>query len=139
MTLDGEQKVPDKETVKAMLRREKELRLSVPVQNLLDDGMDNDTVSMNVQKQVAREFGYGEAEEQEGVQVLRCAMSLYGSDPEVRSIPFYVKYNRSEQGQLIVGDTIPDVPLATIAGGPCRLSEFIMPSQPMVLVGGSYT
>jgi hypothetical protein len=137
IALTEDVKVPAKDAVKAMLRRENELRLSDSVQKALEKESAGEHVYEALQQQVAREFGY--ENEEEGVQVLRSAMSIYGDDPTIREIPLYVKYNRSEQGLLNVGDNIPDVALSTLNGSSVKLSDYMSASRPLVLVAGSYT
>jgi hypothetical protein len=94
-------------------------------------------VTDDIQRQVAREFGF--EDEVVGVEVIRTAISTYPNDPEIRSIPHYVKYNRARQGDLKVGDITPDVPLHHMDGRPCRLSEMLSDTLPTVVIGGSYS
>jgi hypothetical protein len=135
-------KLPDVETVKAMLRRENELRLSSEFQRLLESNQEATAERLydGLQRQVAAEFGFrSESEQALGRDIMRCALSLYKNDPEIAQIPIYVKYNRSEQGLLKVGDDCPDIDLANLQGSETKLSEFTGHQLPLVLVAGSYT
>lgn len=58
---------------------------------------DEHGIYLALQKRVVSEFGFGgedkgEPSAEEGVRVLRSAVSIYGD--QVRDIPLYVKYNR---------------------------------------------
>jgi len=54
-------------------------------------------------------------------------------------IPHYRKFNRCEQGSMLVGDAIPDIALHLPDGTPTALSCFQTAGRPLVLFAGSYT
>jgi hypothetical protein len=160
----------DVEAVKAMLIREKELRLSPATQaQYRDPALNHLRLTEEIQErvghlyggvapggwliptsqrrgspprlsaarlQVVQEFGLG----LEAVHVLRAAARLFPQDPEVATIPHYVKFNRSRLGDCHVpGTPAPDVELLTLCGQRVRLSGFMRPGVPLVLVSGSVT
>jgi len=104
-----------------------------------------------VQYGVLREFGFEEDQLDDGLNYLRSAQSLYPNDDEIRNSAYYIKYNRSCQGDLKEGDIIPDVLLHTLQQTPIRLMEYyhstcrcsvdIIPSlyRPLVVFSGSLT
>ena len=75
-------------------------------------------ITEELQRRVAREFGYGArnqqhkghlqaqaeneipstqyllAEQEDAVAQIRSALSAYPNDPDIKSIPLYIKYNR---------------------------------------------
>eukprot|EP01102_Stenamoeba_stenopodia_P004297 TRINITY_DN1461_c0_g1_i1.p1 TRINITY_DN1461_c0_g1~~TRINITY_DN1461_c0_g1_i1.p1 ORF type:complete len:311 (-),score=87.17 TRINITY_DN1461_c0_g1_i1:772-1704(-) len=97
--------LPNKDVLKKMLAREDELRLSDEVQNRYRWDPMTTKVTEDVQRQVVQEFGFDD------IRILRTAVALYRDDPEIASIPHYVKYNRSRLGHLSEGCDVPDVPL----------------------------
>eukprot|EP00808_Paulinella_micropora_P024232 g71857.t1 len=129
--------MPDRERLKAMLLRERELRLSPETQALFDltGGGSCDGVYLDVQGQVAQEFGLSE---EAGIYAIRTVAARFPNDKELLSIPYYVRYNRSRQGKLQVGDAAPDAaPLLRLDGRPCKLSTFGGVERPLVVVAGS--
>jgi len=99
---------------------------------------------------VVAEFGFCDNEE-EMLGMIRAAPALYPACPEVRRIPHYQKFNRSANGNLKPGDTIPNVALAHLNGTPISLYDYIDTScpelsdktgkirKPLVIAAGSYT
>lgn len=126
--------LPDRETLKSMLQRENELRLCDDVQEQYRVSECPTKVTEAVQRRVVEEFGYKD------LHILRSAISLYKDDPEISQIPHYVRFNRSRQGNLKVGDKIPNPRLVSLDG--CKdlqLSQFHQAGRPLILVAGSYT
>jgi len=133
----------DRPVLKAMLSRENEIRLTDDIQNLYDgcaltDSEKYTEVTTNVQRQVLREFGFVDGEQ--GLTMLRSALTMYPDDPELKTLVYYHKYNRSRQGDLKVGDKIDisTVQLANAAGTTVtELSSYAQPDRPLVLIAGS--
>ena len=105
------------ETIKAILRRENELRLAPQTQARFkaishrpDGWLD---VVESLQRQVAAEFGLSE---KVGLDAMRCAETLLPGDTEVRDISLYRKYNRCVDGPLRMGDAPPDANLVQVSG-----------------------
>lgn len=67
---------------------------------------------------------------------LRSAHHLYPDDPEFKSIPIHVKFNRARQGHLQVGDVAPQVALHHLDGSPAHFGNF---DRPLVIAAGSLT
>jgi len=135
----AEADVPARDTMVAMLKREKELRLADDFQTARDKTDWSRDLVYAVQKQVAREFGYsGEAEVEKCVKLLRSAVALFPNDKEIREIPFWVKYNRATPGTLEVGDKAPDAALVRLNGSACKLSDFCA-AKPLIVAAGSAT
>lgn len=111
--------------LKAALRREEELRTCKAQQDLyaqVEDGCGLDWIDLADQLQcnVVREFlgttlidDMVDTKElmQNALGVLRTAHQRYPEDPEFRTIPLYVRYNRARRGTLVAGDIVPDVQL----------------------------
>jgi len=134
--------IPPIELMTAILKREDQLRLSPEVQGkFADPSFDTIHVAAEVQEQVAREFGFPDIAV--AVEMIRAAPALYPNNPEIRKIPHYLKFNRSCQGALQCGDTVPDAYLAKLTGAPVGLYEFIESlenkSKPLVVNAGSYS
>eukprot|EP00698_Gefionella_okellyi_P002070 TRINITY_DN1194_c0_g1_i1.p1 TRINITY_DN1194_c0_g1~~TRINITY_DN1194_c0_g1_i1.p1 ORF type:complete len:246 (+),score=38.08 TRINITY_DN1194_c0_g1_i1:106-843(+) len=141
-------------TLKKMLRRENDLRLSAEYQQrftsvtkTLDAGSMWIHVVEELQERVVREFGYGPSRElvQYGVDLLRAAQAMYPDDQEIREIALYIKYNRCRDGDLNVGDVAPNVALYPMDNQQFCVPEVPTPlwllsrEQPLVLIGGSLT
>ncbi|KNC46226.1 uncharacterized protein AMSG_02677 [Thecamonas trahens ATCC 50062] len=142
----------DGPTVVAMLERENELRLSTRVQELYaaaERRSDTDwmEVTLELQKQVATEFGYGPDHDRHDdvLVVLRRAAAIYPELPETAAIPLYVKHNRAGEGRVVAGEAIVDVPLLPLADGEigCRTSLTALLAgageRPLVVIAGSYS
>jgi hypothetical protein len=133
----------DKSVLKAMLSRENEIRLTETIQNLYDSCALTDSekyteVTTNLQKQVLREFGF--VDDEQGLTMLRSALTMYPDDPELKNLVYYHKYNRSKQGDLKVGDKIDlsTIQLVNTAGTTfTELSSHAQPDRPLVLIAGS--
>ena len=130
-----------REQMKAMLEHENKLRLSEEYQQALDqlgecEDAEVEALYLELQHKVARQAGLPASV---GVKVLRSFQTLFPNDAELQSIPLYVKYNRSKQGSLREGDTVPATPLATLNGNVRLLGSHLssLPNKPQVLVSGS--
>merc|ERR1711959_537864 len=95
-----------------MLQREKELRLRDENQEAYACDGPSTKVTEWIQIRVCREFGLPDA----AVNVIRGAAKLYPDHPEMKTIPHYVRFNRSCAGRLQPGMVAPDVPLVTADG-----------------------
>ena len=97
-------------TLKMMLIRENELRLSPAIQKMYrEQGYDHYfQITETLQRQVAGEFGLDELV---GVNYLQCAENIVMDNAaqlnEVRNISLYRKYNRCYDGNLQEGDLAP--------------------------------
>src|SRR5262245_18642731 len=81
---------PSLDKVKAMLRRENDLRLSPEIQaRFADSSFDAISIAADVQERVASEFGYCGSSQmcRLGLDIIRSAPALFPEDPEIRSIP----------------------------------------------------
>ncbi|CAF3755235.1 unnamed protein product [Rotaria magnacalcarata] len=128
-----------KSLLKRMLIRENELRLSNEYQKRYCEAEQSSSSSWlditdELQRQVIREFNL-EDEMHEALLCLRCATQIY---PDLQSIPLYVKYNRARDGDLRIGDIVPNVPVVQLDGQDSQLFEGLKPSS-TVLIGGSYS
>ena len=108
-------------TLKAMLRRENDLRLSPAIQQQYRErGYDAYVdITEALQRQVAEEF---HLEMTEGVDYLQTAEMLVRPNQarmaEVRSLSLYRKYNRCFDGAVQVGDVAPLLPHPLYIVGP---------------------
>jgi hypothetical protein len=122
-----------------MLIRENELRLSTEYQKRYNDAEKTSTSSWlditdELQRQIIREFDLDE-EMDDALLCLRCATQMY---PDLKTIPLYIKYNRARDGDLQIGDTIPDVPVIQLDGKESQLFDGLK-SSPTILISGSYS
>jgi len=129
------EEMPDRQTLVKILMRDNELRLSKGVQEEYWISDYPGAITLAVQTQAVSEFGFSNP------WIIPSALTYYKDDEEIRNIPHYVKYNRSQQGKLIAGDAIPGIPLSTIQGCATSLRKLLEPhaAAPVVLVAGSYT
>ena len=124
-----------------MLIRENELRLSDEYQNRFREAEQTSSTSSwldvadELQQQVVREY-HLDGEMVNALLCLRCATQIY---PELKDIPLYTKYNRARDGDLLVGDATPDVPVVQLDGRESQLFNGLEPSAPTVLISGSYS
>lgn len=130
-----------------MLVREDELRLSDECQRLhVRVGPKGyPEVSYEMQKRVAKEFGF---DVKIGAELLQCAETLTISKEQrdtVRYISFYRRYNRLREVPILVGQKVPQLsgPLHFLDSklSHVHLHNLIQrsPSQPTVLLAGSYS
>jgi len=125
--------LPGKEIAMQMLRRENELRLSEEVQELYRHWDSSLEITDEVQRRVAHEFGFTD------LHIVRAIVSAYSADPEVSSIPHYVKFNRSKKCLLECGMAVPDVTVHELDGKQVKLSKYVQAGRPLMISAGSYT
>jgi len=135
-------KAPSADVLVAMLARENEHRLSAESQIWLETHEDESAEDfyLCLQKRVAAEFGHiGEEEQLLAVQFMRSARAMFPDDDRIKNAVLYYKYNRSEQGKLIVGDLCPDVELFNCNGAAVLMSSLLHAALPTIFVAGSAT
>jgi len=127
--------MPDRETLVNILIRDNELRLSKDVQEQYWISDYPSGVTLAVQTKAVSEYGFSDP------WIIPSAISYFKDDAEIMNIPHYVKFNRSRQGNLNCGDSIPDIPLTNTHGCATSLRQQLEPfgASPVVLVAGSYT
>jgi hypothetical protein len=127
--------MPDREILLKILAYENELRLTTEVQDEYWVSDYPTGVTLKVQSQAVGMYGYSDP------WIIPSAMYYYKDDKEMMNIPHYVKYNRSRQGRLVCGDTVPEIPLSSMNGCATSLRKLMEPhaTSPVVLVAGSYT
>jgi len=122
-----------------MLRREEELRLSAAIQERYAtveiDSSDLDWmhVTEELQRQVVREFGATEDTEVQALMVLRHGATRGPYQP------LYVRFQRARQGELRVGDRVPNCRLVDIEMKETSLHDEINNQKPVCLLAGSYS
>eukprot|EP00162_Nutomonas_longa_P015075 comp22187_c0_seq1/m.52255 comp22187_c0_seq1/g.52255 ORF comp22187_c0_seq1/g.52255 comp22187_c0_seq1/m.52255 type:complete len:232 (-) comp22187_c0_seq1:665-1360(-) len=136
-----------KEEWKDILREECELRVAPEsIETYRRLGQDNtdaiDSFTESLQEQVVRRHKIADVER--GVLLLRSCLTRYPDDPEFQSIPFYVKYNKCFEGELVAGVPAPDLPLlrldcAARTTKPAMLHSAMQPHRPLVVAAGSGT
>lgn len=124
-----------------MLIRENELRLSEEFQKLYEEAEKDSNserswldVTEELQRRVITEFQLDEQMD-EALLCLRCSTEIF---PELKSIPIYVRFNRARDGDLKVGDFIPNVDLVKINGEKTNLFENL-DEKPTLLISGSFS
>jgi hypothetical protein len=138
MTPENESRTVPLESLKKMVQRDTELRLSTELQALYrkyEDtvGGSNGRVEAIVLQRVLAEFKFKpeskDEEEAYAAQLagyeLRTAAAQYPDEAFFRSVPRFVRHNRAEDGPLQVGEMAPDVPLYTMGKEPIRLEDII--------------
>jgi len=129
------EEMPNRETLLKILMRDNELRLT---KNIQDEYWKSDYptgITLKVQTQAVSEYGYSDP------WIIPSALGYYKDDVEMMGIPHYVKYNRSRQGQMTCGNTVPDLPLSTLHGCATSMHKLLAPhaGAPVVIAAGSYT
>lgn len=135
----GRRTLPSLETLKAMVLRENQLRLSEEWQERFaaaERSPDRDWLDCveDLQLQVVREFGMPDS----SVASLRHARSIHPSERFFLEVPICARYNRARNGPLRVGSEILDVPVANLDGTTISLLDLGGSEQrPLVVIGGS--
>eukprot|EP01116_Phalansterium_solitarium_P010129 TRINITY_DN245_c0_g2_i1.p1 TRINITY_DN245_c0_g2~~TRINITY_DN245_c0_g2_i1.p1 ORF type:complete len:574 (-),score=137.75 TRINITY_DN245_c0_g2_i1:1044-2765(-) len=131
---DCVESVPDRAIVMEMLHMENDLRLSIEGVRAIRESCRPTDVAVDIQRAVVSKFGFSDP------RLIQKAIAQFQDDAEVCSIPHYVKFNRSRQGEVRQGDQAPDVPLCRLASlQPTSLHQLMRPNVPLVVVAGSYT
>jgi len=135
------------QTLKNMLKRENEIRLTKEIQMKYDqcaliDEKEYTKITDQLQMKVLKEFGFDQNEKE--LKRYRAALSMYPQEVnELKELVYYYKYNRSKDGELKVGDVVPlsSLTLRALDGIHSEtLSTFCETSSvPVVLVAGSIT
>lgn len=133
-TVKMSDELPPIETLREMIAYETRIRLSEPVQELMDLYHDDEaalTLVLDlIQQHVVEYFGYHH------VNALRTALHRFPDETTVKSA-FYVKHNKTTQGLIEQGQCVRDVNLFTLEGQPTTLFSQITAGQPLVLLAGS--
>ncbi|CAF0970137.1 unnamed protein product [Rotaria sordida] len=126
--------LPPIETLREMIMYETRLRLSEPIQELMDlYHIDEDSVTLIhdlIQQHVVEHFGY------QHMNALRTALYRFPNDPVVKEV-FYVKHNKVTQGLVNCGESVQDVDLFTMEGHPTTLFSHMSADQPLIVLAGS--
>ena len=122
----------------AMFIEECELRKSDDIQKMYDEYYlnNNGYVEEVVQLTVLNNFRFEPSEE--NLEKYRHLIWKYRQDPEVRDKIFFMKHNIMREGDLVIGDQAPDVPLLD-TGGHISGTLFDFTDKPLVVLGGSLT
>lgn len=144
---EGGRVIP-KSIMKKILQREDEMRFSSAYLNAISlhegDLKWIRDVTVQMQKDVLREFGYDDAK---GLMALNSARAEYIDDDEMNKLTVYQRMDRSRKGDLVKGDLLPNVALSTLDGRNITLHEYIEEikksrggeDRPMVITAGSIT
>ena len=100
--------------------------------------VDDAQIFHSIKERVIEEFGLPK----EYVDILYSAESRFPGDADVINSAGYLKYNRSKQGTINVGDVVPmhEMPMASLDGTVATLAERLADDpRPVVLVAGSIT
>jgi len=123
-----------------MLKRENEIRLSNPVQDMYDEErilkiIPSTSIEDAIQKLVLEEFGF----EHSALDYYRCTRGRFPNDPEIRDSILYIKYDKSRRGDLRVGHDTPNPTFITLNCEEKCLLDFKVDTRPLVLIAGSYS
>ena len=139
--------LPPAEMVINALRLEAELRKHpATLAKFTDPAVNPNAIIEQIQRGVGDRFELGQHAE----AIIRCAQTLYPGCNAMKEIPHYVRYNRSCDGLLNEGDTIPDHKMFSLLPRTCgaeptsemnpvALSHFIRPGRPLIVAAGSIT
>ncbi|CAF1489863.1 unnamed protein product [Rotaria magnacalcarata] len=126
--------LPPIETLREMIAYETNIRLSEPIQELMDVYHTDEAALRRIldliQQHVVEHFGYHH------VNALRTALHRFPDDPAVKSA-YYVKHNKVTQGLINQGQCARDVELYTTEGQPMNLFSQIQADQPLIILAGS--
>ncbi|CAM4917617.1 unnamed protein product [Rotaria socialis] len=126
--------LPPIETLREMIAYETNIRLSEPIQELMDVYHTDEAALRRIldliQQHVVEHFGYHH------VNALRTALHRFPDDPAVKSA-YYVKHNKVTQGLINQGQCARDVELYTTEGQPMNLFSQIQGDQPLIILAGS--
>jgi hypothetical protein len=126
--------LPSVEIIREMIACETRIRLSKPIQELIDEYYTDEAVVTFIhdliQQHVVERFGYHD------VNALRTAFYRFPDELAVKEA-FYVKHNKATQGLINQGQCIQNVNLFTPEGHPTTLFSQISAGQPLVLLAGS--
>jgi hypothetical protein len=136
-----------RETLRALLLGERELRLSDELQRAYGDA-EQDTspddwlvVTEAMQRRLIDEAGVPDERKDTALHMLRSAASLIPEMQEARA-SIRVKHTRAHRGALRTGDAVPPGivlhPLHACESGPIAL-EALCAAAPVALIAGSYT
>jgi len=133
----------DKETLMEMLKREDDIRKSDEIQErytllLSVKGFDIFSIDLDIQKQVLRDFGFN-PDIDDSLQCYQYSCGLYLDDIHVKECVVWMKYDNMKVCKLRPGDLYIDCSLVRLDNVELKLSDFMTPSVPLVVIGGSYT
>eukprot|EP01120_Amphizonella_sp_Union-15-10_P006427 TRINITY_DN2056_c0_g3_i2.p1 TRINITY_DN2056_c0_g3~~TRINITY_DN2056_c0_g3_i2.p1 ORF type:complete len:145 (+),score=21.87 TRINITY_DN2056_c0_g3_i2:120-554(+) len=132
-----------RDLVLQMLKRENQLRLSDEIQEQYDQQrkariVPSCSIEEGIQRQVLSEFGF-DPEDNLSIDVYRYSRARFPDDPEIKESILYIKYDRSRNTTLRIGDDSPNPLLVTLEGEKLPLFSFAKPKRPLVLLASSYS
>ncbi len=138
--------LPTLEVLHEMISYESSLRLSFPIQNLMDKYHMNESAVTSLhdhlQQIVVEKYGF------KHVNALRTALYRFPNDPIINSV-FYIKYNRITQGKYFINKPIQNINLFNIDGQLTTLLDYYkekskiifnqsnISNPPLILIAGS--
>lgn len=137
-------KLPTKEILLEMCKKEEEIRWSPWYQSECDRVKDEVNgwlrISEQVQYQIVRDFGFKtDVESDIAVNQLRRARYIYPDEPEFQTIPVYVRNNRAKQCVFKEGEPVPNISISLLSGDQISLYNILDKNKPNVLIGSSHT
>jgi len=139
-------KTPSKEQLIEMLKMEETIRFSQEYIKKCDEVSDEVNgwlrISEDVQKSVARDFGFdSDIENDIAVNHMRRAQYLYPDEPLFRSIPVYVRENIAVKGKYSVSDVVPNIKIHcnTETFDPIYLYDTLDGQKKNILIASSHT
>jgi len=126
-----------------MLKRENELRLCDAVQEMYDEQREKHIcpsadIEDSIQRLVLEEFGFDPWDEL-SLGLYRSTRARFPDDPVLKECILYIKYDRSRDTRLRIGDISPNPELITLDGKRVSMSSFAIDNRPLVLLAGSYS
>jgi len=124
-----------------MLMREDQLRKAPETQAKYSESDDWDhlrSVTLAIQRQVLSEFGMEGDDALVGFHSMR---AKYEKDKVIKDLAVYIKYDKSNKGNLSKGSKVPngsEITLFDLQGCKTTLASFIG-TKPLVILAGSYT
>ncbi len=145
---EREIKIPTKEQLIQMVKKEEEIRWSSWYQDMCDQVKDEVNgwlrVSAQVQYQIAHDFGFDtEIEADIAVNHLRRARYIFPDEPLFKTVPVYVRNNLASQIKYTNGNTVPNVSISRLNSSestdPIKLYDILSKTKSNVLIGSSHT
>lgn len=137
-------KIPTEKCLELMVQEEERIRMSkeyqeqcTKVKDIVNGWLD---VSANVQKEVAKKFGFiDEVSNNIAINMLRRARYLYPDNEIFKNVPVYVRENKANQGKFNIGDQIENINLFDIQENQINFESILQPNKLNLVLVSSLT
>lgn len=136
--------IPNEQLLELMVEEEEKIRTSEYYRNEctkvkdIPNGWLN--ITNDIQRKIVKKFGFVDNISCDiACNMLRRAHILFPNNDKFKKIPLQVRNNKSKNGNLSIGDSIPNIQLYNLDYSEIELYNLLDHSRPTIIFAGSQT